>query len=171
MAIGGHDADLITYGQKAVDEFPDNPDFLVFLGKTLSRVQMYDFAYSVYKRMEKLLDTTTGINVNTVLENPAVLWIDFAVVASKVDRLSDVVKYITLALKERKYNEAALNVLLVAFADERYAVEPVEVFGVLAKLYDFTDVKDKMFVAKAAQKAGQTELAYLVVHNNDEVIV
>jgi hypothetical protein len=98
------------------------------------------------------------------------MWKQFAIAAHGIGNMPGVVKYATLSLKEEKYVVPVLRLLLIILADPRSSATTDETFELLSKIYDFREVKDKMFVAKCAQELEQTELAYLVVHAGEEVV-
>ena len=71
--------------------------------------------------------------------------------------VSKAVYYGTLALRFNRYQEDALATLLTMFKNDS-STTTEQIFGFLAGLYHFENLKDKLFVLKAAMKIGYKEL-------------
>lgn len=74
---------------------------------------------------------------------------------------SKVVYYATLDLRLDPYQENALEPLIGCLKEDRNTT-PEQVLPLLAKLYDFSNLKDKLFILKAAKLQGYAELEPLI---------
>ena len=72
--------------------------------------------------------------------------------------MSEVIRCATLILKEDKYQPEILTPYIQAFNREGYSATADEIFGLLERLYDFNNTKDKIMVMRASNKAGNMQL-------------
>lgn len=148
----------IEINRRAVGEFPDNPDFHFALGVLLYKTQDYKGAWDAFISCEELLKSPALSGSSAVISNAALLFFNMLVTADKLGKSSDVVHYAALVLREDKNQKGVLTPLIKVLTEDA-ATSDDEIFELLAKLYDFGSIKDKLMVARAVKDAGNAVLA------------
>ena len=84
-------------------------------------------------------------------------------VAEELGNLQDIIHYATLVLKEDKYQHLMLSPYIQAFNRAGYSTPAKDIFALLGKLYDFTNLKDKLTVLQAAKSSANVDLINIVL--------
>ena len=148
---------------KAYAEFPENPDFCFFYGRYLYVVGDFKQAWEKLIECENLLKKDTVDMGSYALRNPMMVFYQMTVTAEELGDMAEVIRCATLALKEDKYEQGILAPYINAFSRHGSKASTEEILLILGKLYDFSNVKDKVTVMRAAKTAGNMELVAKVM--------
>ena len=147
----------------AYKEFPDNPDFCFYYGRKLHINGDYNAAWDKLIECENLLKKDSVDMGSYALRNPLMVFFQMVVTAEELGNTTEVIRCATLALKEDKYQMGMLGPYINAFSRGGNKTPADEIFAVLEKLYDFSNIKDKVTVMRAAKTAGNMELVKKVL--------
>ena len=143
---------------KAYNEFPTNPDFCFYYGRKLYESGDFNAAWEKLIECENILMKETVDVGSYVIRNPVLVFFQMVITAEELGDMNEVIRCATLALKEDKYQHGMLAPYINAFNTRGFETPVEEVFSLLDKLYDFSNVKDKITVMRAAKTAGNMQL-------------
>lgn len=133
------------------------PDVEYYMGRFLLRMRKEEEGVRLF---ERILERLEHYGESSSLKAPGELDIIYNVLQAWHNEQGNIQKsvyYGTLSLRFNRYQEETLSMLLQMFRDDpNTAVE--QVFGFLAGMYQFENLKDKLFVLKAAMKIEYREL-------------
>jgi hypothetical protein len=84
-------------------------------------------------------------------------------VAQRLEDKEKVIRCATLLLKEDKYQDGILVPFLRDLKSAGADVSDDEIFKVLERLYDLSQLKDKLFVLRCAKDAGNPALSVMLL--------
>jgi glycosyltransferase involved in cell wall biosynthesis len=149
--------EVLRLCDSALKTIGDSPDYNYWSGVALHCVERYDEAWEHFAAALNVYGATSLINTalgETGLFN---LFEAMALTAKQRNDDENCAKYMTLSLKQRKYEsnlcEKLITVLRVACGDSDH-----EIIDYLRTIYDLNDPRDKLFLAKCAKEANDIVL-------------
>jgi glycosyltransferase involved in cell wall biosynthesis len=145
---------------KEASEFaPTNPDYDFYQGRIY---QLYDHDYATawehYKRSESIAFQKDMPKSFYVLANLDKFLIAMMETANELHDNASVVKYTTVLIQSKRDDLAVIGSLMtVMLAIQPDISQTVEMLG---RFYDFNNISDKVFLARAAVKAKRPDLAH-----------
>lgn len=133
------------------------PDVEFYMGRLLLRLGKEEDGVRFFERTLEKLERYNG---GSSLKAPGRLDFIYNVLQAWYKEQGDVSKavyYGTLSLRFKCYQDETLSTLLSMFRDDPNTTAE-QVFGFLAGLYHFENLKDKLFVLKTAMKINYKEL-------------
>jgi hypothetical protein len=85
------------------------------------------------------------------------------VTAEELGKTDEVIRCATLLLREDKYQPGILAPYIAAFKRPGFETSDEEIFGLLRKLYDFNNPKDKIHIMKAAKECGNAVIMQMIL--------
>jgi glycosyltransferase involved in cell wall biosynthesis len=150
--------------RKAAEEFPSNPDFCYNYGNILHEDGEYPEAWTYYVKCEELLKAEHLSTSFHITSNPRELFFNMLKTAQRMEDKEKVVRCATLLLKEDKYQD---GILVPFLRDLKVSGTDVSdddaIFKVLERLYDLSQLKDKLFVLRCAKDAGNPALSVMLL--------
>ena len=144
--------------QKALAEFVDSIDFEYYLGCTMNKKGDYEKAWEIFKGCEAKLINAVSIDESaTIMAKPMLLFSQMVLTAFNLDNPEGIVRYATMVLAEDKTLLSTLSHYIATLRKNN--VSDDEVFGLLGKLYDFTNPQDLLLIATAAKDSGALDFA------------
>ena len=146
----------------ALREYPGDIDIEYTLGSSLNKTGEFAEAWEIFQRCEKKLVDAEYIEKSDIVSaKPWVLFIQMAIAAQGLGDPQGIIRYSTMVLSEDNSHEDVLRsyikTLLVHDTSED------DVIGLLERLYNFSNPKDVMFLARAAKDCGAIQLARSLV--------
>jgi tetratricopeptide (TPR) repeat protein len=155
--------DGVELCRKAAGEFPDNPDFCYYYGNFLHEDGKHSEAWTYYLKCEELLKAEYLSTSFHITSNPRELFYNMLKVAQRLEDKEKVIRCATLLLKEDKYQDGILVPFLRDLKSAGPDVSDDEIFKVVERLYDLTQLKDKLFVLRCAKDAGNPTLSVMLL--------
>ena len=149
--------------REAYEEFPKNPDFCYYYARKLFIDKNYESAWKKLTECEALLNSAGVGMANTAINNTLLLFLLMVLTAEELNKTDEVIRCATILLKEDKYQPGVLAPYIAAFKRPGYEVSDEEIVSLLKKIYDFSSIKDKIEVLKAAKEAKNMHLVGLVL--------
>ncbi|MDR1590137.1 MAG: glycosyltransferase [Oscillospiraceae bacterium] len=145
--------------ERAVKMLPSSPEFHYFCGHALYKLERYDEAWEYLKSCEALCGSKYNGELFTRLTGASLDEI-FSLMAKTAAQRSDMksaLEYVSMTLFQNKYRDAMLisAIKILRLTDER---DDREIIDYLRTIYDYSDPRDKLFLAKCAKEAGDTVL-------------
>ena len=137
------------YVRRAIERLPEYMDFYALKNEILYKTERYTEAWESIRTCEKLFEQYGATQPNGLIEKPVKLFTAMYLTAVQLNDAQNAVKYATLALKEDKMQAGTLGPLLMALKHFGNATDN-EIFGFLEGLYDFNEMRDKVFLARVA---------------------
>ena len=142
------------------------PDMEFYMGLYYMQINDYESGKFYLETVLELLDSyeknPLGIPLYlTELNNMRMLYEQLVVATYSKKEWAKVVKYGTLALKLDAYSEKMLNLILDVFYKNKE--NPEGIYSFLSKLYDFNQMKDKLFVIRSEMKLKQVALKHILL--------
>jgi len=141
--------EYVRLAQAAVRAFPNSAMFNYFVGEAMTLVGRNDEAWAAFRKSEDLMDGSNIEDSGDIAQISGVLFRKLAVLAESHfhdDVLT--VRYLVQALRDKfKYDDALLARLLWYFAVKDNA-QPEAVLQVLGKVYDYTNIRDLVYIAR-----------------------
>jgi glycosyltransferase involved in cell wall biosynthesis len=156
------------YSQKALEELPDSMFVIYFQALALAAVEDYAKAWSYFTRAESLLDTRSINEFQIMLGQIANLFANMSECAEKMGDTKTAIKYAVMSLRENKTQPNLLAPLIFQLKDSETSDD--EVLEFLVKLYDLSNPKDILFIARAAKTAGALELTKQLMSVAEEML-
>ncbi|WP_373263663.1 glycosyltransferase [Hungatella hathewayi] len=166
-----NEADLHAVYKTAIGRLPQEADFDFYVGRYYTLKERYEEGAYYLQRAINLLEQYGSLNKSMAISvNLASTWELLALCYYKTGQLSPCVKCCVTLLKAEKYAGSPLLLLLRAFMEDERKVHPAgqraanvdEVAAFLDKLYDFSNLKDRMFLLKIAEEAEYKDMVSLV---------
>jgi glycosyltransferase involved in cell wall biosynthesis len=149
--------------RRATEEFPQNPDFCFYYGNILYEEGNYGEAWAQYQKCEELLKARHLSTSFHITSHPRELFFNMLKAAQRLNDKEKVIRCATLLLKEDKYQEGILIPFLRDLKGAGPDVPDDEIFQVLARLYDMSRLKDKLFLLRCAKDAGNPGLSVMLL--------
>ena len=148
--------------RKALAEFPGDLDLEYFHAVTLNKKGEHNTAWNILLGCEtKLIAAGTLDDSETVAVNPILLFWQLMVAAKGRGDIQGVVRYATMTLTADKSQEGVLSQYI--FTLRKNKISDDEVVGLLAKIYDLSDKRDLLTIARAAKECGELDFAKLII--------
>lgn len=160
LALKQEESRLMEVYYTAIKKIPEDADFDYIVGRYF--VQKEDYLTGGYhleralNLLEQFGDNTRAANLTGNLPGTCEL---LALCHYNNGNLDKCVEGCVRLLKAQKYIMAALTMLLSAFGADQQTAGVIEF---LSKLYDFSTLKDRVFVLKASMQAGCHELTAIL---------
>jgi tetratricopeptide (TPR) repeat protein len=151
--------------KQAIASFPDTPDFYYLYGNILRDLGREEAAWEQYRKSEELIRRATDFTEGWLIANVNFLFSRMLQSARDREDWPNAVRYATLTLKEDKYLLNILTALIVILRTQGAQASDSELFGVLSKLYNLDDLKDQLYLARAAKDAGDAALLRMVTEH------
>ena len=159
------DGKLLTIYKKGKALLPQDADLDYWMGVWSIRRFRWQDAIHHFKKCLKEQETQHQEGPSYVLGKLEDIYYLLTLASQRLDRKQDMVKYGVLTLRVNRYNEEILSMLLALFlSDPSTQGQEDQVFSLLKQIYDFTRIKDKMYVYKSAKLLGFTKLLDDVYH-------
>lgn len=146
---------LFEVYKKARELGNNNPDFDFILGLWLLHREEYE---EVLFYMQKALENVAVFQEKMSLQLSTkydTLYHAMTQASLKLGHYADVVRYGVLCLKVQPYTTEVLAILLTLLKDEPGESEHASgTFGILKQIYQFTTLKDKIYVQRCAKAVG-----------------
>lgn len=157
---------LALYGQ-ATKLLEDEADFDYLLGNYCVSKERWEEAVQYFTRGLAILERYGTCNRSMMISvNLEGAYVNLALSCLRLGRLKEAVQTTVSVLKARPYNMKALYILLEGFKNDNAAPKDCNyaksVAAFLQKLYQFSNLKDRLFAARAAREAGWEELALII---------
>ena len=137
------------YAHRAIEKIPDCIDFHSLLNEIEYKTGRYAEAWRSIRMAETLFEKYGATQPNTIIGDPSTLFRALCLSAVKLEDAENAVKYATLALREDRMQPELLGPLLGTL--KQYSNAPdIEIIQLLEKLYDFSNPRDKVFLARVA---------------------
>jgi glycosyltransferase involved in cell wall biosynthesis len=147
--------EIVKRIKEAITKFPDYPDFYIYLGDVyLKEHRLYD-ALEAYTNGMRNINNAFQSQSNVPHQAPKILDL-IGQLYYKTNQIHESVNSFVKALQIDRYEYPVLCNLLLLFT--KYESVPNSI-SFLKKLYDFTNKKDLLFLAKASLQAKNVELA------------
>lgn len=163
----------VTWGYEICQKvMPQNGDIDYFLGTLFYNRKQYEQTIVYYERALRKLkqsgveETDNNGHLKTSL---GLVYYILSAIYFNQNVNSQALKYIILALQMDKFNVDKLMVLLKIVMEQRGIVVEDELERLFEKIYDYTHVKDKIFIYSIANKFGFENIAKNIFSKlNDE---
>jgi glycosyltransferase involved in cell wall biosynthesis len=133
------------------------PDMEYWIGLSMmQKGRLKDGVYWLETALKKL-EQYQGDDSLFIMANQSEAYRILAYANKELGALSQSVRYCTIALRADKKKALPLVLLLQLFAEDQGTTAPVAL-EFLSKIYDFSDVMDRIFVLEVAKKAPYPEL-------------
>ncbi|MGG3887081.1 glycosyltransferase [Brevibacillus panacihumi] len=140
---------------QAIEEYPDYPDFHLYLGDYYKIENRNHDAINTYQTALDLINRTSAVQSAAIATAPKVLG-TVGHLYSKLSNWNQCVKYHVQALQVDKYLYSSLvNLMDVLGKFEN----PKSVYSFLMKIYDETNLKDCLCLLRASLETNNTEIA------------
>lgn len=149
---------------QAVRHFPQDGDFDYVMGNYFAEIREYvQGAEYLRKALDKMGKYGCRNRSQMLAANLAGTYECLVVCDYHCGKLKEAVQTASALLKEKPYNMKVLYILLLCFQKEQIVdakkyTYAKQVADFLSKMYNFTSLKDRLFVRKAAGEAGYLEL-------------
>jgi glycosyltransferase involved in cell wall biosynthesis len=149
----------LALSQEASEASPENPDFDYYTGIIHQARKEFGEAWDCFKRCESKMFGSNIPRSFYILGNSSQLFIRMIQTAVELSDNEGFNKYLTLLFKTQKYDLNIIGPLLAAVGAIRPAPTEDEISEMLGRYYDINNLRDKVFLARAAVRGGQTGLA------------
>ena len=150
------------YILRAIERQPEYMDFYALKNEIMFKTGRYAEAWESIKTCEELFEKYGAIQSNAIVEEPVKLFAALYLTAVKMEDPENAVKYATLALKEDKMQEGTLGPLMMTL--KHFGNTPdLEIMEFLEKLYDFDNMRDKVFLARVANAVELFDLRNMIM--------
>ena len=167
ISIYCNDEDKLKEGydlsRDAYNEFPNNPDFCYFYSRKLFSEKNFEAAWKTLTECESLLMSDSVGMANVMLNNTLTLFLLMVITAEELGKIEEVIRCATLILKEDKYRSGVLAPYLNAFKRPGYETSDEDILDLLRKIYNFSSIKDKIEILKAAKEVKNMHLVGLIL--------
>ena len=144
--------------RKALVDFPGDIDLEYNLGYVLNRKGDYHSAWDILKVCEeKLIGASIGDESMVVAVKPMLLFFQLAVAAQELGNISGTIRYASMVLAEDKSQTTVLQPYIATLLKNGASED--DVISLLEKLYDFSNPKDILLIARAAKDCGAIDFA------------
>lgn len=145
------------------------PDISYWMGSWFAQLLRYEEAVPYLKKALEELEQYQGTATLAIAGKLEEVYMVLMVGCRNMEDDAQAVKYGVLAIRRNHYSMLAVNTVLTMFMDETGPEgDALSIFGFLDKIYDFTKLKDKLFIIKAAKKIGFTSLYQIVFEMLDK---
>ena len=142
----------------ALIETPGSMDFEYYLGMALNRKGEHKEAFDVLKSAESRLINAKAIDEGAIITaKPMKLFSELFLVAHRLKNTEALVRYGIMVLSENKTSIAILAELMSALVEN--AVTDEEIIKILSNVYDFSNQRDLLTIAKAAKEIRALDFA------------
>jgi glycosyltransferase involved in cell wall biosynthesis len=159
----GNRAETIRLCEKALAEFPNEPDFNYYYGDFLYEKKAYRPAWEHYQKCEESLKSKQISSSFYIATKPIDLFFHMLLTAKALGDKVNMVRYAALLLKEDRYQQGILVPFLRDLKGTGTDASDEDIFLLLEKLYDFSHIKDKLFLLRCAKEAENAVLAVMLL--------
>ena len=154
--------DAEKYARRAIVRMPEYMDFYLLLSEIQYKTDRYTEAWESIKTAEGLFEKYGASQPNTIIGNPIKLFNAVYLTAIKLEDSQNAIKYAALALKEDKMQAGTLGPMIYTLKNYDNASD-MEILGLLEKIYDFNDMRDKVFLARIANSVELIDLRDIIM--------
>lgn len=147
------------------------PDMEFYMGLYYMKIKDYEsgqlFLETVLELLEPYEKKPLGIPLYLMeLNNMRTLYEQLVITSYDKQDWVKVVRYGTLALKLEPYSDKMLSILLDVFYKNKE--NPVGIYSFLGKIYNFEQMRDKLFVIRSEMKLKQISLKHILLDTMTE---
>jgi len=143
---------------RALKIFPEDLDFEYYLARTINGKGDYRAAWELLLKCEhKLINGSDDLEATLVAVKPRLLFFEMVTAANGLGDVAGIVKYATMVLMDEKALPEILKPYIVTLLENDTTED--EVVSLLSRIYDLSDPKDIVFIARAAKDCGAIDLA------------
>lgn len=151
--------------EKALQYCPNYPDIDYWIGIWMTSQEQWDKAFFHLEAAVTKVSTYTGMASVYTTSQLGDCYLYLTMASQHLQDEKNVVKYGTLTLKEDKNNGNVLLSLLSLFSQEKDRIRTAaETADFLKRLYDFEQLRDKLFIIKYAKMVQFTELTAIMYY-------
>ena len=146
--------------KEAVEKLPKEPDFDCVMGDWYWRKGQYEKAVQMYELAIAKLETYGTVNRGIITTSMLIQM--YECLGEGCRRLGDyqkAVRYCVIVLNTDHKDMNALLTLIKCFTESNVSAE--EVFQFLGKIYDYSDIKDKVILLRVAMAIGRKDLEWM----------
>lgn len=161
---GTSENEIVQIYQKAVECGCQSPDAEYWIGRYMFDHRKDELGVSYFELALKKLEGYKSYGVINIASDLSKVYRKLFEVCRFLNKPSDAVRYGVLFLRIEPYGEEVLRALLSLLGNETGDEKTAEAtFQFLEKLYDFSRVKDKMFLAIVSRKYRYSALEQIVL--------
>jgi glycosyltransferase involved in cell wall biosynthesis len=149
----------LALSREASEASPENPDFDYYTGLIHHARREFQEAWDCFKRCEGKMFGEVIPRSFYILGNSSQLFIRMIQTAVELLDNAGFNKYLTLLFKTQKYEVGIIGPLLGAVGAIRPAPSEEDILELLGRHYDLDNLRDKLFLARAAVRGGRAGLA------------
>ena len=155
------DADLSECEEmclRARKKFPDVIDFVHYHAQVLNKRGDFRAAWDLLRICEARLESAPIKSESNLIEmKPGLLFNEMITSAQGLGDVVSVVRYASMSLMDNKAQQGILGPFIATLLENGTSED--EVASLLVKIYDFSDAKDVLIVARAAKDCGAIDFA------------
>ncbi len=137
------------------------PDVEFGMGIYLFKLKEHEEAARFLELALEKLDTYKGVNTLAMVGNLRTVYNYLAQIYAERKDMQKAAYYATLSLRAERYQDSVLESFLIILKNDS-ATSAEQTYGFMGKLYDFDNLKDRLYVLKAAVKIKYPELEELL---------
>jgi len=154
--------------RKAISERPGDLDFQCYYAVVLSRNGEYRQAFDILKECEEKMPTADINDATVISANPQFLFGQMVLAAQGLGDIEAIIKYATMILIIDKSRSDILTPYLYTLLKQNASVE--EIINILTGIYELSDPKDLLLIARAAKDIGAIELARAIMEKAGRIM-
>ncbi|MDR1589845.1 MAG: glycosyltransferase family 2 protein [Oscillospiraceae bacterium] len=152
--------ELLELCIRASKDLPDTPDFEFLTGKLLFLREEYSDAWGHFVKCQNILDTSAAKMNRMTPGDIKIMRHDMAHTALELRDWDSCIKYSNITLTDNKYSDDTLIDLMTVLRTTCRDSDR-EIIDYLRTIYDYSDPRDKLFLAKCAKAAKDETLMLL----------
>ena len=157
QCLNAPEAEVEAIYKEAVEKLPKEPDFDCVMGDWYWRKGQYEKAVQMYELAIAKLETYGTVNRGIITTSMLIQM--YECLGEGCRRLGDyqkAVRYCVIVLNTDHKDMNALLTLINCFTESNVSAE--ETFQFLGKIYDYSDIKDKVILLRVAMAMGRKDL-------------
>ena len=157
QCLNAPEAEVEAIYKEAVEKLPKEPDFDCVMGDWYWRKGQYEKAVQMYELAIAKLETYGTVNRGIITTSMLIQM--YECLGEGCRRLGDyqkAVRYCVIVLNTDHKDMNALLTLINCFTEKNISAEEVVQF--LGKIYDYSDIKDKVILLQVAMAMGRKDL-------------
>ena len=157
QCLNAPEAEVEAIYKEAVEKLPKEPDFDCVMGDWYWRKGQYEKAVQMYELAIAKLETYGTVNRGIITTSMLIQMYEcLGEGCRKLGDYQKAVRYCVIVLNTDHKDMNALLTLINCFTESNVSAE--EVFQFLGKIYDYSDIKDKVILLRVAMAIGRKDL-------------
>ena len=157
QCLNAPEAEVEAIYKEAVEKLPKEPDFDCVMGDWYWRKGQYEKAVQMYELAIAKLETYGTVNRGIITTSMLIQMYEcLGEGCRKLGDYQKAVRYCVIVLNTDHKDMNALLTLINCFAESNVSAEEVVQF--LGKIYDYSDIKDKVILLRVAMAMGRKDL-------------